>query len=110
VHVLGHHHETNQCKLISLPNISQDLHKQIPRADAAEQPLSPITTERYEVQMPVPVNPNQFISHVQHTQRTAPLQPKVCGTRTQPHANHYSMIYRSGIMRLFVVSQERNMN
>jgi len=62
------------------------------------------------VQMPVSVNPNQFISHVQHTQRTAPLQPKVCGTRTQPHANHYSMIYRSGIMRLFGGCPEGKMN
>jgi hypothetical protein len=40
-------------------------------------------------------------------QRTAPLQTKECGTRAQPHFNHYSMIYTSGIMRQFAASQER---
>jgi hypothetical protein len=80
MHVLRHHHVTQQRELVSTPYLSQHLHKKISCAGCAQPFLSPIATERNEVQMPLAVNSNQFISHVRDG-NTAPLQTKGCGTR-----------------------------
>jgi hypothetical protein len=85
MHVFRHHYKTNQCKPVSFPHIYQHLHKQIPRPDASQQLLPSVTRKGNEVQVPVAVNPNQFISHVLGTEEPHPYQPKGCGTHSQPH-------------------------
>jgi len=64
MHVLGHHHVARERKLVAIPYLSQRLHKKISCAGCAQQFLSPIATKRNEMQMPVAINPEQFISHV----------------------------------------------
>jgi hypothetical protein len=86
MHVLGHHHKTNQRKLISFPDISQHLHKQISRPHSPQQSLDAITTKRNEVQMSVPVNPHQFISHVSKPEEPHPYKPKGAAPTTNPNA------------------------
>ena len=76
MHMFRHHYKTNQRKPVPFPHISQHLHKQIPSADSTEQLLSPITAKRNEVQMPVPVDPHQFIPHVLRTEEPHPYEPK----------------------------------
>jgi len=63
VHVLGHHHVTDQQKSESRADLVQYLHKTVARAVCSKIPPAPITTEGYEMKGSAPVKAPQRIAH-----------------------------------------------
>jgi hypothetical protein len=43
--------------------LAENLDKHIPGADRAQEWNAPVTTERDEMKMPAPVDPNEFVGH-----------------------------------------------
>jgi len=86
LHVLGRHHIAHEGKLVAIPYLFLRRHKKISCTGCAQRLLSPMATKRNEMQMPVAINPKQFVSHVsslKNRRKPAPLNSKGCGTHSK---------------------------
>ena len=61
--VLGHHHISDKREAEAVSDLAENLNESIPSASRAQERHAPVTTERDEMKMPAPVNPNEFVGH-----------------------------------------------
>ena len=61
--VLRHHDISNKREPVAVPNLAENLNESILGTNGTQERNAPVTTERDEMQMPAPVNPNEFVGH-----------------------------------------------
>jgi hypothetical protein len=99
--VVRHHHIPNQTKSHLVADLSQLLHKTVPRTRRLQQRQSPVTTERQKVQMLLTVIPLQPARHRSN--------PRPRYQKTEPGAPS-ALLYSNLICKSGILSQFTNAN
>ena len=100
--VLRHHDISNKRKPVAVPDLAENLNERVLGTNRTQERYAPIATERDEMQMPAPVNPNELVSHgSKENTKTQTLRNsrRVCHPEKQDEANHSALTYWSGIIQ-----------
>jgi hypothetical protein len=113
MNVFRHHHIADQQELVTRPHFVENLQENVALPRCAQQRAAPVTAASDEMQMPLPITALQSILQ-DHQSKPAPFAnpaksaaPAKEGSRAQTTANHFSVNYRSGIIRFRYRSRKR---
>lgn len=99
MNVLRHHDISDKREPVAVPDFAENLNESVSGANRSQKRHTPVATERNEMKMAAPVNPNEFVGHgVQEHQNPDPSRIEGSATR-KSQTSHPALTYWSGIIQ-----------